>query len=191
VSFYNFKDAPTDIRSLIHCINLHGNDLIGLELGVFKAESFCTVLQNCPNIKELHGVDFWLPYVDCLKEPYDGTPGYEVDEKSIEFIKLTALHNIKYSGHEDKAFIHIGNSNEVVNNFPDETFDFIFVDTYMTLEQAQKDLELWYPKVKKGGLFTGHDWNSTAIQQAVYEFREKNNIQNTLSTFDNSFIWVK
>jgi hypothetical protein len=191
MSYYNFKDAQTDVKSLIHLINLHGDDLVGLELGVFRAESFCTILQNCPGVKELHGIDSWLPYVDYLKEPYDGTPAYEIDLKTIKHIKLTALHNIEFSGHKEKAIIHEKNSDDAVNNFADETFDFIFLDTYMTLEQAEKDLHHWYPKLKKGGLFTGHDWNSSAVQHAVNNYREKYKITAKISTFDNSWAWIK
>lgn len=191
MSFYNFIDAQTDVKSLIHLINFHGNDLVGLELGVFRAESFCTILQNCPNVKELHGVDSWLPYVDYLKEPYDGTPAYEMDLKTIKHIRLTALHNIEFSGHKEKAIIHEKNSDDAVNDFDNEAFDFIFLDTYMTLEQAEKDLHHWYPKLKKGGLFTGHDWNSSAVQHAVNNYREKYNITKKMSTFDNSWAWIK
>ncbi len=39
---YNFKDAQFDVKSLIHLFNLQGKDLIGLELGVLRAESFCS-----------------------------------------------------------------------------------------------------------------------------------------------------
>ena len=51
---YNFKDAQFDVKSLIHLFNLQGKDLIGLELGVLRAESFCSILQNCPNVKTLY-----------------------------------------------------------------------------------------------------------------------------------------
>jgi len=52
---YDFTNAQFDVKSLIHAINLHGENLIGLELGILRAESFCTLLQNCPNIKKLYG----------------------------------------------------------------------------------------------------------------------------------------
>jgi len=87
--------------------------------------------------------------------------------------------------------IHEKDSDDAVNDFADETFDFIFLDRYMTLEQAEKDLHYWYPKLKKGGLFTGHDWNISAIQLAVNDYRKKYKITAKISTFDNSYAWVK
>ena len=89
---YNFKDAQFDVKSLIHLFNLQGKDLIGLELGVLRAESFCSILQNCPNVKTLYGVDSWKPYTDILGEPYSMT------EQQQEMHKFTAQHLIKYSG---------------------------------------------------------------------------------------------
>ena len=54
--YYDYIDnKQCDIQSIIHCINLQGKDLVGVEVGVFFAKSFCTLLQNCPNIKLLYG----------------------------------------------------------------------------------------------------------------------------------------
>jgi len=190
-SYYNFVDEQSDIKSLIHLINLQGDNLVGLELGVYKGLSFCTILQNCPRVKELHGIDSWEPYVDYLKDVYDEKPVFEMDNKTIKHIRLTALHNIEFSGHQQKSIIHEKDSNDAVNDFEDESLDFIFMDTYMNLEQAKKDLNSWYPKVKKGGIFSGHDWNCNIIQNVVNDYRNKNNINSTLSVFDNTWVWKK
>jgi hypothetical protein len=69
--------------------------------------------------------------------------------------------------------------------------DFVFIDTYMTYEQAKQDLTDWYDKVKDGGLFAGHDWNNVVVQQAVNEFRKEKNITGIISTFDDLWVWKK
>jgi Methyltransferase domain len=191
VDFYNFKDCKSDIQSIVHVINLLGKDLIGAEIGVFRGESFCTLLQNCPNIKTLFGVDSYKPYTDYLKEPYDGTPAYSITQKEIDYIKLTAHHNIQWSGFVEKAILFEKDSNLALSHFQDFSLDFIFLDTCMTYEQAKNDINVWYPKVKKRGLVAGHDWNSSAVQQAVNEFRKENNITEFMSTFDNTWCWIK
>jgi len=193
--FYNYKDAQTDIKSIIHCINLLGENLVGAEIGVYRSDSFLTILQNCPNIKILHGVDHYKPYADFLTDNYtgqvDAQPAYVVDEKQIEYIKLTSYHNQKYSGHQEKIVFHEMDSNDAANNFSDESLDFIFIDTFMTYKQVCNDLNVWFPKVKNRGIFAGHDWNCPAVNKAVSEFRDLNKITNKMSTYDNTWIWYK
>lgn len=196
--FYNYKDAQTDIKSIIHSINLlyrgpdeMPNGLVGAEVGVFRGDSFLTILQNCPNVTTLHGVDSYKPYADYLKDDYDGQPAYVVDEKQIEYIKLTSYHHQKYSGHKEKIVFHEMDSNDAAKNFEDESLDFIFLDTYMTPEQASNDLETWYPKVKTGGLFAGHDWNCKEIQMEVVKFFGRIKTPTDFSRYDNTWAWIK
>ena len=189
--FYDFKDCKSDIQSIVHVINLLGKELVGAEVGVFRAVSFCTLLQNCPNIKTLFGIDSYKPYTDFLKEPYDGSPAYSISQREIDCIKLTAIHNIQYSGHVEKSILFEEDSTIALQHFKNNSLNFIFLDTCMTYEQAKKDITEWEPKVKKGGLVAGHDWNSNAVQRAVNEFRYEFNITSTMSTFDNTWCWIK
>ena len=45
-------------------INRLGEGTIGLELGVWTGENFAYILQQCPGIKTLHGIDQYKPYQD-------------------------------------------------------------------------------------------------------------------------------
>ena len=42
--------------------------------------------------------------------------------------------------------------------FDDQTFDFIYIDGDHTYEAVRDDIELWWPKLKVGGIFAGHDY---------------------------------
>ena len=179
-----------DCDSVIHVINLHGDNLIGAEIGVEKGKSFCTLLQSCQNIKELHGIDSWQPYADYLGQPY-GEPHYVVFPVEAEINKAIAQISAKHLNVADKAHWHEMDSNQAAKLFPDEHFDFIFLDTYLTIEQIANDINVWYPKVKKGGLFIGHDWNFEPLQEIIHRFRRQHNITNKLSCFDNTYLWIK
>lgn len=193
MKYYNFKNnKEVDGQSIIHAINLlPGNELIGAEVGVGTAQNFCTILQNCPRISKLYGIDAYLPYIDYLKIEYDGKPAYEVDEKQIHLNKMLAMHNIEFSGFKEKVAFYIDDSCNVVHDIADSELDFIFLDTYLTIEQVASDIKEWYPKVKTGGLFSGHDWNSDAVQISLFEFMKNNNIQANLSIFDNTWAFIK
>ena len=192
-NYYNFDSVDCDMKSLIHAIALHGNDLVGVELGVYRAESFCTILQMCTNIKKLYGIDSWKPYDDYLIEEQANNiiPVDRVTQRDVELNKFMALHSLKYHYFADKAEILEEDSSEAVKRFDDNSIDFIFIDTYLTKEQAVKDLHEWYPKLKNNGLFMGHDWNSLAIQEAVLEFRQEFNITYPLSVYDKCWAWKK
>ena len=183
---YDFVDYRADVQFIIHCIALHGDNIEGVEVGLFRAESFCTILQNCPNVKMLYGIDQWKPYTD-----YVGAMPMEVDEKSIELVKLQAQHNFNWSGEISRGKILNQDCNEAVKTFNNNSLDFVFLDAYIDYESILNDLNTWYSKVKPGGLFSGHDWNSPMVQHAVHEFRERNNINEHMSCYGDTWIWKK
>lgn len=46
-----------------------------------------------------------------------------------------------------------------IDLFPNEYFDFIYIDGYAHTGQNEgKTLRQWYPKLKSGGIFSGHDY---------------------------------
>jgi hypothetical protein len=189
--YNNFNNKNADGQSIIHLINLLLTEkIIGIEIGVSTGLTFCTFLQQCPNIVELHGIDPYMPYIDYLKYEYDGNPLYVIDEKEIDFAKITAMHNIKYSGHAEKVIFHHEKSQEVVKTITDCYFDFIFLDSYMKPGEIYEEMTSWYPKLKHNGLFAGHDWDCDSVRKEVEYFFNSNNI-NRYSVFDNTWCFIK
>ena len=54
--------------------------------------------------------------------------------------------------------------------FDNESIDVIFLDADHSYKSVKKDLECWYPKVKKGGILAGHDYTWESVRKAVNEF---------------------
>jgi hypothetical protein len=55
---------------------------------------------------------------------------------------------------------------------PDEYLDFVYIDGDHKYEEVKRDIECWFPKVKKGGCIGGHDYgkkNYLGVRRAVKE----------------------
>lgn len=53
--------------------------------------------------------------------------------------------------------------------YPDQFFDFVFIDTGHTFELTKAEVRLWFHKVKHGGILAGHDTHLTDVTYAVRE----------------------
>lgn len=61
-------------------------------------------------------------------------------------------------------------SREAYKLFDDESLDFVFIDADHSYEGVMEDMKLWHPKVKRGGVFAGHDYDWTGVKAAVTDF---------------------
>jgi hypothetical protein len=187
--FYNYKNHKCDVSPLILSINTLGENLTGLELGIFQAKSTLTILQNC-SIKKLYAIDSWKPYYDYLKVNPDGAPAYFIDEKQSEINRFISFHNIKYSGCNDKVEIIEEDSLVGVNKIKNNSLDFIFFDAMMTEEQTYNEARAFYPKIKKGGFFTGHDSNCLKqVIEPIKKVMQEHGNNNRLIEYDNCFLF--
>ena len=56
---------------------------------------------------------------------------------------------------------------EAVREFVDESIDWIFIDGDHSFGAVRGDLRAWWPKVKRGGLVSGHDHSWRSVRLAV------------------------
>ena len=174
----------TSISGLIPYIKRQGPDLVGLEIGVARGESSYTILEKCPNVKKLYGID---PY-----KAFDDWVGH-IDQAHNDKTKEIAIKNLSEFG--DRFVSVFGLDSKTVamdDGFFQESLDFIFIDGDHSYEGALFDMESFYPLVKKGGLFSGHDYNLPTVQKALVEFRNKNKIRIPINNSSNSvWFWSK
>jgi len=57
---------------------------------------------------------------------------------------------------------------EAVNDFEDESLDFVYIDSNHSYENVKADIEAWRKKVKKGGIVAGHDYKRFKGQAHMY-----------------------
>ena len=84
----------------------------------------------------------------------------------------TLMGHIANAGLSKHITIIPTNSLEASCKFPDDHFDFVFIDASHRYELTKADIRLWYRKVKERGFLAGHDYNSgegLEVMQAVDE----------------------
>jgi len=134
-----------DIGTLLNELQLTGN---GLEVGVLKGEFSKIILEKWKGT--LYMLDSWRHL-----ENYDdaNNPDTETHLKSLR----EAIKNVE--PFVDRAYIIRMLSEDAANMlFRDEYFDFIYIDANHSYEGAKGDFEMWYPKLKPGGLFMCDDY---------------------------------
>jgi len=128
--------------------------LIGSEIGVGHGLNAKTMLKLLP-IEKLYLVD-----------PYNSD-----DETYNEVRKYLAKYGNKIT------FIR-KTSEKAVDDIPNQ-LDFVYIDGSHNYEAVKRDIELFYNKLKKGGVIGGHDFwaNEIGVCKAVLEFAENNKLK--------------
>lgn len=133
-----------EIGELLNSMGLHGD---GVEVGVLYGENAEKILQGW-SCARLFLVD---PYIPWPMEQYtDCTNTVNYDEARLKAMERLAVFDNKF---------FIGETSEQASlMFKNESLDFVYLDGNHMLEQITKDIVLWWPKVKQGGVFGGHDY---------------------------------
>lgn len=163
-----------DLGTFLNIHNLTGN---GIEIGVQKGEFSKEILSKWDGQK-LYLVDCWShqdDYDDIANKP---------DEEQYGNYQET-LRNIE--PYKERTEIVKKFSNEAANSFPDNFFDFIYIDANHSYESVKEDLELWYPKLKTGGLFCGHDFmDGEIIHTKTNEYLGTFGVKSAVIEFSNA-----
>ena len=121
---------------------------VAVEVGVFKAQFSKHLLKNWDGTLWL--VDPW--------RAFEKGEGYvdASNHKEHQTAYLEAMQNIE--GYESRAFMLRGLSSDMASRFEDNSLDLVYLDGNHAYEWVKEDIELWWPKIKKGGVLTGHDY---------------------------------
>lgn len=142
----------------------------GAEIGVFEGDTTSYLLEKFP---ELH-----LLCVDPFKHYPDQTKTLNPNKDKFyraDFngVKRTFLERMKSYG--SRVTLTSTDSITAAYFVPDRSLDFVFIDANHSYEYVKNDILTWLPKVRLGGLLTGHDYrikgykNSFGVTRAVRE----------------------
>jgi len=118
------------------------------EIGCGMGYPAVYILENCPSIKEYIAID-------------PGPPHKNMGEK---------FEKEAFAQFESGKFLNT-TSQQAVKMYPDEYFDFIYMDHLFHMSNETcilvADIESWIPKMKSGGILCGHDSNYKHVREAL------------------------
>lgn len=129
-----------------------------LEVGVYQGEAMRQFMDS-GKFRRYFGVDFWSGnFVDPNKAFLEGVEDAELVFDNVS--KPYPVVKMKMTSEEASTY------------FKDGVFDFIYLDGNHNYEFIRQDIDIWWPKVKSGGYFGGHDYSNLAcggVKKAVDE----------------------
>jgi len=133
-----------------------------VEVGTWKGMSACfmavEIINSGKNIK-FDCVDTW-EYIPTSSEITEEQCMnlYEIFLENITPVKdvITPIKALSWDG---------------ASYYEDGSLDFVFIDAGHEYKNVIKDIRAWYPKVKPGGIISGHDYHwDCGVYTAVNEF---------------------
>jgi hypothetical protein len=144
-----------------------------VEIGSWKGKSaaylIVEIINSGKNIK-VDCVDTWDPSINQDATIYK-------DKGDLSSLYDTFINNMKpLKGHFTPIRMSSVDASKL---YEDESLDFIFIDACHYYECVEADIKAWYPKVKKGGIISGHDYSNDwpGVKRAVEENFKNFNIK--------------
>lgn len=145
---YPFRTSATFVKK-----HFKGKPIRCIEIGTHRGESAEFLLKTNPNIEKLYCIDSYA------KEfIIDGKPApihFRKAKKRLSKFNVRFIREI---------------SNDAVKHFKKNSIDYVYIDGLHTYEQIKKDIENYFPILKKGGIMAGNDIERPKIAKALFEF---------------------
>ena len=136
--------------------------MVVVEVGCFDGATSRGVV---PHVKECNGqfivIDWFRGTIAPGWETHNKTNAHYYSEDPNKPIHVKNLFMMNMHGYEDIYKIIEGKSEEVYDQLEDESVDILFIDADHSYLGVKRDIELYMPKVKKGGILCGHDFDDT------------------------------
>jgi len=140
--------------------HLLGDGATGAEIGVYKGGFAEFLLPHCDL---LYLVDPWY-----IKDPFWS------EDKNVESSAVRACINIMNTYIEElesgKIKVIIDFSIPFLKSLPDDSLDWVYIDSSHKYKNTLREIQLSRQKVKNGGFLIGDDYHKEGVLEAVSEF---------------------
>lgn len=166
-----------------HCKTLDTQPVL-VEIGLWKGMSFSYLVLKA---KEQLGEDVKVYGVDTFR----GDPNNPREQELIQKMELpliqTFLSNMEKLNIRNGQDYYLLDMESVLASKYVQKADFVFVDGGHLKEQVLADIKAWLPRVKKGGILAGHDFDAPGVKEAVEKmFGDDYKVINTSWVYKNA-----
>jgi len=123
---------------------------VGVEIGVDVGD-FSKHILSKTKMDMYYCIDTWQDNFgsDCIKVSFDKDGNARMEQ---------ACNTLAEYINNKRAILLRGTSLEASKGFAEETIDFCYIDGDHSLFGIYEDLHAWVPKIRLGGICSGHDW---------------------------------
>jgi hypothetical protein len=168
---------PSSRAMLEECMGKAGLK-VGAEIGVWNGDHALKMFGNIPDLK-LYCVDPWAPF--------NQEREYKQEEMDMVYNEATARLS-----HCNVDIMRMP-SLQAAQLFEDQSLDFIHIDGCHYFNDVMLDMLLWIPKVRPGGIVSGHDFHTVnrcvGVIEAVLAYINANGIDEWYTTFEQFPTW--
>lgn len=166
---------------LTDIISTMGPRVQGIEIGVLQGMNSYMLLDACPNITKIVGVDPYAPYQDWQGPVTQAM----MDEAYSEFLENHELMKSRFE-------LFKMSSADAAKELKDKSYDFVFIDGDHSIKGVLNDLDNYAPKVRPGGIIAGHDIGIYSVNMAVTAWlRRKSMSPKKLTLIENqAWYWI-
>ena len=134
----------------------------GCEVGVREGKNAKLMLDTIPNL-ELVLVDPYMiyEYSNFRRRNKWKWKLPEMDKMRFKALKRLAMSNVRWL---------MMTSTMAAPYVANESLDFVYIDGNHSFDFITQDLQFWYPKIRKGGIISGHDYGIKPVRKAVDAF---------------------
>lgn len=155
---------------------------IGIELGVLKGH-FSRILLDYAQPEHLHLVDPWY-----MLQPF--WPWAMGNQSTVD-AAIRVLNDYRAEIEAKRVSVHAAFDTKLLTTFPDNHFDWAYIDSSHAYQHTKDELELLVHKVKNDGVIAGDDWRPDpnhrhhGVFKAVTEFIQDTDFEYIYSNSDN------
>lgn len=174
--YFNIEKSPSSwlemygwfnyVRFYRHLADVLPQNANFIEIGVYMGKSACCLASMRPDIN-FYLIDPLIPQCDYC---------HRFNHSFLDPVKiLDNIHKLIPKCNFLRFF-----SGDIHSALKDNDFDAIFIDADHSYDSVKADITNYLPKLKKGGILAGHDYDSVhfpGVIQAVDEHFGKDNIE--------------